>query len=604
MNSFIEDLLAQSPSHDWSVHASPAATAVSGLQQPHSLPPQLRCIPKPMESLSPPTTGNQPVKVRKKPGRKPNPASPALRKAQNRAAQRAFRERKERHLRDLETTIRTLREQRQQTAKELHATKAQLDSFRAENWYLKGLVLTLQFICMHHSIQIPTHSPYLTEEALSEIAQSSPHTIEAYVNAYMRNNINLKPTMAAHIANSYQEQQKEEEEMMTTGNYDDNDDDDDNDDGYPKQEYRDDDDATTTADDQFLSSPPYDSYGEGAGTERLGDSPVGTDEDSDMSYVKEEPKGDYERWLQPSLSTQPSSLPKETTQQTDHRLSSSLASLTPPSAAATTTTNKLSPSPAPADNSSSLSAIQKIRLQLRIQSTLSSIGSSAARLQPTLLQLSISHDPRIDLIPTPHMRDRMIIFRDQMDYDRCFSMLLNGAVYHGGDPTMSESWELPPEFFSEFWFLTIDYDRRKTNNWRRAKGLPEVGPAPDDHPSTTTAAASYYHQQQQYYHDDTNSSSSNNNNNDGSGGDIWSDETLAQFVQGMPTLQPVNQHGTESNNNNYLMSPPASKFDKLNHPLYQIMGSDPQTRQPARAPSLGAIMELVSSMTTTDLNQP
>jgi hypothetical protein len=35
-----------------------------------------------------------PVKIRKKPGRKPNPASPALRKAQNRAAQRAFRERK------------------------------------------------------------------------------------------------------------------------------------------------------------------------------------------------------------------------------------------------------------------------------------------------------------------------------------------------------------------------------------------------------------------------------------------------------------------------------------------------------------------------------
>src|SRR3989337_2704205 len=38
------------------------------------------------------------VPQRKKPGRKPNPASPALRKAQNRAAQRAFRERKEQHL--------------------------------------------------------------------------------------------------------------------------------------------------------------------------------------------------------------------------------------------------------------------------------------------------------------------------------------------------------------------------------------------------------------------------------------------------------------------------------------------------------------------------
>jgi hypothetical protein len=45
---------------------------------------------------SPPALDEQgnPIKIRKKPGRKPNPASPALRKAQNRAAQRAFRERK------------------------------------------------------------------------------------------------------------------------------------------------------------------------------------------------------------------------------------------------------------------------------------------------------------------------------------------------------------------------------------------------------------------------------------------------------------------------------------------------------------------------------
>ncbi|KAI8139388.1 hypothetical protein BJV82DRAFT_544392 [Fennellomyces sp. T-0311] len=478
----IEELLAQPASpQDWPVHSTPA------------LPPQLQCIPKPMESHVDP-----PVKVRKKPGRKPNPASPALRKAQNRAAQRAFRERKERHLRDLETTIRTLREQRQQTVKELNATKSKLDSFRAENWYLKGLVLTLQFVCLHHNIQVPTHSPYLTEEALSDIAQSSPHAIEAYVNAYMRNNVNLKPTMASHLANSFhheEEEEEEEEERM----------------------------------EQHHPSPPEDDQ---------------MDEDSDVSYVKQEAREDemFDQWLH-----------KEET---------------PPKPATT-----------------SLSAIQKIRLQLRIQSALSSFGESAARLQPTLLQLSISHDPRIDLIPTPHMRDRMIIFRDQMDYDRCFSMLLNGAVYHGGDPTMSESWELPAEFFSEFWFLTIDYDRRKTNKWRRLKGLPEIGPSPDERTQSRPQQRPPPSQQQQQQHGSDH---------------LWSDEALAQFVDSMPTLQPLDRPVE----NSYLMSPPSDFDDKVVHPIFsQIMGSNPETRQPARAPSLGAIMELMSQM-TTESQQP
>ena len=45
-------------------------------------------------------------KVPKKPGRKPLTSEPSSkRKAQNRAAQRAFRERKEKHLKDLETQV-------------------------------------------------------------------------------------------------------------------------------------------------------------------------------------------------------------------------------------------------------------------------------------------------------------------------------------------------------------------------------------------------------------------------------------------------------------------------------------------------------------------
>jgi hypothetical protein len=400
----------------------------------------------------------QPIKIRKKPGRKPNPASPALRKAQNRAAQRAFRERKERHLKDLEGTIRQLREQRNSAVKELNQTKSKMDSFRAENWYLKGVVLTLQFVCLHHNIHIPTHSPYLTEEALSEMAKKTPHAIEAYVNAYTRNNINLKPTMAAHFANAANEKESPKAATATTATS--VDDDDDMIDGNGE----DDDDQRRLS--ESSESPSFVKIEE-------------EDDETMTQWLKQHNEKKKRKQEEKEEETQP--------------------------------------------NPSSVSAIQRLRLQLRLQSTISNIGKSAVRLQPTILQLAIPHDPRIDLIPTPHMRDRMIIFRDQMDYDRCFAMLINGALYHGGDPTMSASWELPPEFFTEFWYLAINYDVNRTETWRKLKATRN---------DYTT---------QQYT---TNASFSSPSTS--SGDTVWTDDVFAQMTAGMPTLQPLDSNHLSS----------------------------------------------------------
>lgn len=424
--------------------------------------------------------GEQPVKVRKKPGRKPNPASPALRKAQNRAAQRAFRERKERHLRDLETTIKSLREKHHAATKELQTTQAMLDSFRVENWYLKGVVLTLQFVCMHHHILIPSHSPYLSEEALSEMAHSSPHAIESYVNAYTLNNVNLKPAMASHFANN----------AYTSNNN--------NMDGTQRDEdmqYEEHERNTTQEPATPSPSPPS--------SESIIIKHEDSEDEDGTSFHHQQHQQQPPQ--QVMFQTQQ---PKDTNpwQQQQHQQS-----------------------PAPQEplleEPRSLSAIQKLRLQLRCQSrmVMSGCPKSAARLQPTLLQLAIPHDSRIDLIPAPHMRDRMIIFRDQMDYDRCFSLLLNGAVQHGEDPTLAQNWELPPEFFSEFWYLTIDYDLSRTNKWRRAKGLPDIGDAAND----SANQYNYWSSQQQQHepnkvHDQA-----------------WADEMLSQLAEGMPTLQPV-----------------------------------------------------------------
>ncbi|KAK8014485.1 hypothetical protein PG990_007781 [Apiospora arundinis] len=83
-------------------------------------------------------------KVPKKPGRKPLTNEPSSkRKAQNRAAQRAFRERKEQHLKDLETKVKELEEASATTNSENSQLRAQVEKMTMElNEYKKRLAVT------------------------------------------------------------------------------------------------------------------------------------------------------------------------------------------------------------------------------------------------------------------------------------------------------------------------------------------------------------------------------------------------------------------------------------------------------------------------------
>lgn len=72
-------------------------------------------------------------KTVKKPGRKPLTSEPTTkRKAQNRAAQRAFRERKEKHLKDLETKVDDLEKASEATNNENSVLKAQIERLTVE----------------------------------------------------------------------------------------------------------------------------------------------------------------------------------------------------------------------------------------------------------------------------------------------------------------------------------------------------------------------------------------------------------------------------------------------------------------------------------------
>ncbi|CAK7223330.1 DNA-binding transcription factor yap1 [Sporothrix curviconia] len=82
-------------------------------------------------------------KVPKKPGRKPLTSEPSSkRKAQNRAAQRAFRERKEKHLKDLETKVAELEKASETANNENDVLRAQVEKMTVElNEYKKRMEL-------------------------------------------------------------------------------------------------------------------------------------------------------------------------------------------------------------------------------------------------------------------------------------------------------------------------------------------------------------------------------------------------------------------------------------------------------------------------------
>ncbi|KAI5849737.1 transcription factor PAP1-domain-containing protein [Tricharina praecox] len=95
-------------------------------------PPQSDGTDDPHES-EPKRRDDKDNKTAKKPGRKPLTSEPtSKRKAQNRAAQRAFRERKEKHLKDLEQKVEDLQKASESANHENSMLRAQVDRLQTE----------------------------------------------------------------------------------------------------------------------------------------------------------------------------------------------------------------------------------------------------------------------------------------------------------------------------------------------------------------------------------------------------------------------------------------------------------------------------------------
>lgn len=136
----------------------------------------------PTDTAHYPTASTSTGKIRKKPGRKPNPASPALRKAQNREAQKAFRQRKEKHIKELEVDTKRLLQERDHYYKKSQQLSKENSILQCENWYLKGIVLSLQLVCFKTKLRIPRHTPHSDDKVQQVMAATMPDAMARHIN--------------------------------------------------------------------------------------------------------------------------------------------------------------------------------------------------------------------------------------------------------------------------------------------------------------------------------------------------------------------------------------------------------------------------------------
>ncbi|CAG8566737.1 10126_t:CDS:2, partial [Paraglomus occultum] len=125
----------------------------------------------PAELSSSPTLSEQsPEPQKKKPGRKPLTNTPSSkRKAQNRAAQRAFRERKERYVKELENKIKLLESQSAKSVQENEKLRALVEQLQEENSLLKQSNFSFDF-----TVDSTSKSTAAIDKEISEfVGQSS-----------------------------------------------------------------------------------------------------------------------------------------------------------------------------------------------------------------------------------------------------------------------------------------------------------------------------------------------------------------------------------------------------------------------------------------------
>ncbi|OZJ02563.1 hypothetical protein BZG36_04332 [Bifiguratus adelaidae] len=436
----------------------------------------------------------QPAKIKKKPGRKPNPASPAIRKAQNRAAQRAFRERKELHLKELEDSIRQFREKTDQYSKENAELRTKYGGLRQKMRELTDWSAKLQALLEQHDIAVPampkgkedqdmqgSDEDLQDDDCLKSKIEPISSSLPLASPLLIQSSIPLQPATMTPTSHP-----TPLEECA--------------DDFHPAPAMLQDCDRPTTS----PNSDMHDYYNEFTPPDSTASMVTGSvDDDFDM-YTSMEVTPEEElvhnntaNDMMASFTTLSEASTIALCNQPTYLRNEELAMTPPTSPSASpahpshhptsagfaaiyavpyTTKHSLQipadmsqiPQPPDYPHLSSTAALQIIRMKLRM--VVSEKINVPFTIKPTHLQLTIPHDPRIDCITTAHLRDRMILFRDMYDIDECVNLLLYSTIFHGGDPTDAKQWEVPELFVRKFPYLCTQSDLEHTNAWRRKAG--------------------------------------------------------------------------------------------------------------------------------------
>ncbi|KAG1451519.1 hypothetical protein G6F46_010083 [Rhizopus delemar] len=364
----------------------------------------------------------KPIKPRKKPGRKPNPPSPAQRKAQNRAAQRAFRERKRREMKEAESNNKRYLQMRDEALKECKRLRAKVQELDYENKYLKGQLLTFKITCMAKAVDVPKfYDTGFRDKMGADMVTFSksediPQSLEFFLN-HKRYIITGEPdpisspafTLASTLSSFSIDDLLNPTLMQSILQPD-----------------------LITEFVHHLKDIPPTSWLDQLPTEitslipldiRNLFAPKESPEDSSTDPVSDS--------FQPQLAVENDFWTE--TETTEHP-------------------KLYVPGPMPP-----LEAVLKMR-------TIKEEGGDEYLLTPTELQRNVPHDPRIDLVPGPMMRDYMILFQDYYDANELFNYLLEHALFIGGELGNPDCWFVPPEFISQYWFLCPNYLPTRLDN--------------------------------------------------------------------------------------------------------------------------------------------
>ncbi|KAI8642752.1 hypothetical protein BD408DRAFT_443134 [Parasitella parasitica] len=468
----------------------------------------------------------KPIKPRKKPGRKPNPPSPAQRKAQNRAAQRAFRERKRREMREAETNVKKCIHMRDQAMKDAKQLRKKVDELRYENNFLKGQVLTLKIACIANRVDVPKFwDTGMRDKMGSDITTFSrtkdiPQSLEFFLDSKK-----CIVTMATENLTAYDTPPQSVSSEMPAYQGD----------------------IQTNNNASFLNKDVLDSLTPPTQQQQHQQAPFCFDNLSNiiqsvsaemdpgllgflmqpetmneiMNQMKDVPP---ELWLSQVPPEFLPLIPVEIKTYLDHPEADILDKLkaefglnspispiqphpsdqmyqnpSPPPSLATASVPTASASSVPNNTANICTPNSTFKPEIPVEDdfwmdiknptlpqnvsnkvyvagpispldavtrmrTMRDQNDNRYLLTPTELQRKIPHDPRIDLIPGPTMRDFMIIFQDFYDANELFNFLLESAMFIGGELGNPDCWFVPPNFIRKYWFLCPHYRPTRPDN--------------------------------------------------------------------------------------------------------------------------------------------